>query len=286
MNRIIALVFHYAVNGLLAVEGTEYYRFCFEVLDEVGGASDDDATLDLLRGASAHLMGRSAYEGMSGSLPTATDHPWAPILNTAQAVGTVVGRGNLYVGNTRHIADLGVNTAYPLASNAPNTFSAPQTFGAGAIVAGANGSAAFLRVRNGGNRSSYTLYSADAATNGFDGFGLALKTEPMEPAGETERSPLYRLCGSEAGEHECGEHEDGKVVVADLSTASTPALEARTEFTDGTAAYLMTKLPTGKDDLPSIEFPDIDGTDMADLAGHVRPAEAGEAEEVVSAVMD
>ena len=34
MRKLIALVFHYSLNGLLADEGTEYYRFCFELLVE------------------------------------------------------------------------------------------------------------------------------------------------------------------------------------------------------------------------------------------------------------
>ena len=34
MRKVIALVFHYSLNGLLADEGTEYYQFCFELLDE------------------------------------------------------------------------------------------------------------------------------------------------------------------------------------------------------------------------------------------------------------
>jgi dihydrofolate reductase len=81
MRKLIALVFHYSLNGLLADEGTEYYRFCFELLDQHGGPDNDEQSLDFLRNAHAHVMGRSAYEGMSKSLPTATDHPWAEILN-------------------------------------------------------------------------------------------------------------------------------------------------------------------------------------------------------------
>src|SRR6478735_9473583 len=86
MRKLIALVFHYSLNGLLADEGTEYYRFCFELLDQHGGAENDDKSLDFLRNAHAHVMGRSAYEGMSKSLPTATDHPWAEILNAGRKV--------------------------------------------------------------------------------------------------------------------------------------------------------------------------------------------------------
>jgi len=86
MRKLIALVFHYSVNGLLADEGTEYFRYCFELLDELGGPSDDDQSLELLQGAFAHVMGRTAYDGMSRSLPNATDHPWADILNSGRKV--------------------------------------------------------------------------------------------------------------------------------------------------------------------------------------------------------
>jgi len=86
MRKLIALVFHYSLNGLLADEGTDYYRFCFELLDEAGGASDDDESLDFLQGAHAHVMGRTAYEGMSTSLPAHPDHPWAGILTAGRKV--------------------------------------------------------------------------------------------------------------------------------------------------------------------------------------------------------
>ena len=65
MRKLNALVFHYSLNGLLADEGTEYYRFCFELLDQHGGPDNDEESLDFLRSAHAHVMGRVAYEGMS-----------------------------------------------------------------------------------------------------------------------------------------------------------------------------------------------------------------------------
>lgn len=86
MRKVIALVFHYSLNGLLADEGTEYYRFCFERLDVNGGPDRDEQTLDLLRGAHAHVMGRNAYAGMSRALPAAPDHPWADIINSGRKV--------------------------------------------------------------------------------------------------------------------------------------------------------------------------------------------------------
>ena len=81
MRKLIALVFHYSLNGLLADEGTEYYKFCFDLLDQHGGPDQDEQTLDFLQSAYAHVMGRTAYEGMAAALPAATDHPWAGILN-------------------------------------------------------------------------------------------------------------------------------------------------------------------------------------------------------------
>jgi len=86
MRKVIALVFHYSLNGLLADRGTEYFRFCFELLDEGGGASQDDESLDFLQGASAHVMGRTAYEGMAANLAPSPDHPWAGIMNAGRKV--------------------------------------------------------------------------------------------------------------------------------------------------------------------------------------------------------
>ena len=86
MRNVIALVFHYSLNGLLADEGTEYYKFCFELLDLHGGPDQDEQTLDLLQSAYAHIMGRNAYEGMAGSLPAHPEHPWAGILNAGRKV--------------------------------------------------------------------------------------------------------------------------------------------------------------------------------------------------------
>ena len=86
MRKLIALVFHYSLNGLLADEGTEYFKFCFELLDQGGGASQDDTSIAFLSGAHAHVMGRTAYEGMSKGLSGNSDHPWAGILTAGHKV--------------------------------------------------------------------------------------------------------------------------------------------------------------------------------------------------------
>jgi len=85
MRKLIATVFNYSLDGLLADEGTEFWKFCFD-LPEIR-EPDDPARLDFIRSAYAHIMGRNAYEGIGAAMATtATDHPFAPILNAARKV--------------------------------------------------------------------------------------------------------------------------------------------------------------------------------------------------------
>lgn len=86
MRKLIATVFNYSLDGLIADEGTEFWKFCFDLLDEQGGPDDDEEILGLLRNASAHIMGRTAYQGMSKALPASPDNPWAGIMNAAPKV--------------------------------------------------------------------------------------------------------------------------------------------------------------------------------------------------------
>ena len=83
MRKLIACVFFYSLDGLLADEGTEYWRFCFGLPDD---PADKEQELDRYRSASAHIMGRVAYESMAAALTTATDHPVGEILNPARKV--------------------------------------------------------------------------------------------------------------------------------------------------------------------------------------------------------
>src|SRR3954464_5432311 len=82
MRKLIATVFNYSLDGLLADEGTEFWRFCFGLPEN--REPDDAAQLEFLQIAYAHVMGRTAYEGISRSMTTSTDHPFAPILNAAR----------------------------------------------------------------------------------------------------------------------------------------------------------------------------------------------------------
>jgi len=83
MRKLIACVFFYSLDGLLADEGTEYWRFCFGLPDD---PADKVQELDRYRSAYAHIMGRVAYESMAAALTKATDHPVGDILNPARKV--------------------------------------------------------------------------------------------------------------------------------------------------------------------------------------------------------
>lgn len=82
MRKLIAWVFLYSLDGLLADEGTEYWQFCF-------GLPTDPAYLqrkiDLYESAHAHIMGRTTYEAMSVALTT-TDHPFSGIMNAGRKI--------------------------------------------------------------------------------------------------------------------------------------------------------------------------------------------------------
>jgi dihydrofolate reductase len=64
MRKLIACVFFYSLDGLLADEGTEYWRFCFGLPDD---PADKEQSLDRYRSAYAHIMGRVAYEFMAAA---------------------------------------------------------------------------------------------------------------------------------------------------------------------------------------------------------------------------
>ena len=84
MRKLIATVFNYSLDGLMADPDTEFWKFCFSLPEN--NQPDDPAQLDFLRSAYAHVFGRTAYEGISKSMTTSTDHPFSPILNAGRKV--------------------------------------------------------------------------------------------------------------------------------------------------------------------------------------------------------
>jgi dihydrofolate reductase len=84
MRNLIATVFNYSLDGFLADEGTDFWEFCFSLPENQ--QPDDQAQLDFLDSAYTHVMGRTAYQAISRSMTTATDHPFADILNAGRKV--------------------------------------------------------------------------------------------------------------------------------------------------------------------------------------------------------
>jgi dihydrofolate reductase len=85
MRKLIATVFNYSLDGLLADEGTEFWEFCFSLPEN--REPGDPAQLDFLQSAYAHIMGRTAYEAIAESMTTtATDHPLADVLTAGRKV--------------------------------------------------------------------------------------------------------------------------------------------------------------------------------------------------------
>jgi dihydrofolate reductase len=84
MRKLIATVFNYSLDGLLADQGTEFWDFCFGLPEN--REPNDLAQLDFLETAYAHVMGRNAYEPIAKSMTTKTDHPFAEILTAGRKV--------------------------------------------------------------------------------------------------------------------------------------------------------------------------------------------------------
>jgi dihydrofolate reductase len=85
MRKLIATVFNYSLDGLLADEGTEFWKFCFDQPEN--NQPDDPAHLEFLRSAYAHLMGRVSYEAIANAMTSAVpDHPFAELLTAGRKV--------------------------------------------------------------------------------------------------------------------------------------------------------------------------------------------------------
>jgi dihydrofolate reductase len=83
MRKLVATVFNYSLNGFLPDMGAEDYQFCMGLPDD---PADVEQSLDFIRSADAHIMGRVAYEGMAAAQRAAPDHPAHAILTPARKV--------------------------------------------------------------------------------------------------------------------------------------------------------------------------------------------------------
>ncbi|MBR7827522.1 dihydrofolate reductase family protein [Actinospica sp. MGRD01-02] len=85
MRKLIATVFNYSIDGLLADENTEFWNFCFSLPEN--NQPDAPSQLEFVRNADVHVMGRASYEAISEAMTTISpDHPFADILTAGQKV--------------------------------------------------------------------------------------------------------------------------------------------------------------------------------------------------------
>jgi len=84
MRKLIARVFDYSLDGMVATEGTEFFQFCRDLPDD---PAEDVRGSEFYAGADLHIMGRTAYQSMASYFPTApADDPNAEPLNAARKV--------------------------------------------------------------------------------------------------------------------------------------------------------------------------------------------------------
>lgn len=83
MRKLVARVFDYSLDGVIATEGTEFFQFCRDLPDD---PAEDARGSEFYAGADLHIMGRGAYESMASYFPTATDDPNAEPLNAGPKV--------------------------------------------------------------------------------------------------------------------------------------------------------------------------------------------------------
>ncbi len=83
MRKLVARVFDYSLDGLIATEGTAFFQFCRDLPDD---PAEDARGSEFYGAADLHIMGRIAYQSMASYFPTATDDPNAEPLNAARKV--------------------------------------------------------------------------------------------------------------------------------------------------------------------------------------------------------
>jgi dihydrofolate reductase len=83
MSTVIARVFDYSLDGIIATEGTSFFDFCRDLPDD---PAQEDRTRDLYEKADVHIMGRKHYQDAAQYFPGATDHPYADAMNAGHKV--------------------------------------------------------------------------------------------------------------------------------------------------------------------------------------------------------
>jgi dihydrofolate reductase len=69
MRPVVLQVFDYSLDGIIAEEDTEFFKFCRGVPDD---PAHEAWLVDSLQHAGVHVVGRVTYQGMAQYFPTAT----------------------------------------------------------------------------------------------------------------------------------------------------------------------------------------------------------------------
>jgi dihydrofolate reductase len=83
MRKVVARVFDYSLDGVIATEDTEFFQFCRDRPDD---PAEEARAREFYAAADLHIMGRVTYQSMSSYFPTATDNPIAEPLNAGRKV--------------------------------------------------------------------------------------------------------------------------------------------------------------------------------------------------------
>src|SRR5271155_1006651 len=83
MRKLIARVYDYSLDGFIATEDTEFFRFCRDQPDD---PAENAGAIEFYSGADLHIMGRAAYQSMASYFPTVPDDPFAEPLNNGRKV--------------------------------------------------------------------------------------------------------------------------------------------------------------------------------------------------------
>ena len=83
MRTVVARIFDYSLDGIIADPGTAFFDFCRDLPDDPAQIA---RTQDFYEKADLHIMGRKHYQGAAQYFPDATDHPYAAAMNATRKV--------------------------------------------------------------------------------------------------------------------------------------------------------------------------------------------------------
>jgi hypothetical protein len=83
MRTVIARIFDYSLDGIIAEEGTSFFDFCRLLPDDPIQIAHER---DFYANADLHIVGRKHAQEVVRHLPAAVDHPYAGVLNAARKV--------------------------------------------------------------------------------------------------------------------------------------------------------------------------------------------------------